>query len=218
MPPRRTSSRAAGLKKPAANTLPSAPSLGTDSLEIKAFPDDAAFEAWLRGHHDTCPGLWLKIAKKATGIPTVTYDGALDVALCWGWIDGQRKPLDGSYFLQRFTRRRKGGRSLWSKRNVAKVADLTEQGRMQQPGQREVDAAKEDGRWEQAYSGQSAMEVPDDFAAALGADKGAESFFASLSKSQRYGFLRQVQTAVKLETRQRRIEKYVQMLGEGKTL
>lgn len=138
---------------------------GTEA-PIKAFASATEWEQWLAEHHQTEPRLWLQIAKKTSGISTVTYDEALDVALCHGWIDGQRKSYDGDYFLQKFSPRRPG--SLWSKRNVAKVSKLIEASRMRHAGFVEVDAAQQDGRWQAAYDSQRTMAIPEDFMSALG--------------------------------------------------
>ncbi|KAM5341363.1 hypothetical protein ACJ41O_014394 [Fusarium nematophilum] len=196
---------------------PATSSSSADPPESHPFASPTAWESWLRDNHDTTPnGLWLRLAKKDSGIPSVTYDQALDSALCFGWIDGQRKALDAQHFIQRFTPRRKN--SLWSKRNVGKVAALTAAGRMQPSGQAEVDAAKEDGRWDRAYSSSSNAEVPTDFQAALDGNAAAGEFFAGISRSQRYSFLQRLETAKRPETRRKRIEQYVTMLAGGKCL
>ncbi|KAK4123137.1 hypothetical protein N657DRAFT_634336 [Parathielavia appendiculata] len=183
---------------------------------IQLFENAAAWETWLETNHTDATGLWLKISKKGSGIASITYDEALDVALCFGWIDGQKKSHDEHHFLQRFTPRRKN--SMWSKRNVNKVAVLIAAGRMRQAGQAEVDAAKADGRWEKAYSSSSTMEVPDDFQAALDRNRKAKTFFESLGKTKRYSFLWRIVTAKREDTRRRNIEKFVGILAEGKTL
>jgi uncharacterized protein YdeI (YjbR/CyaY-like superfamily) len=183
---------------------------------IQLFEDASAWETWLEANHTAPAGLWLKMSKKASGIASVTYDEALDTALCFGWIDGQRKTHDAQHFIQRFTPRRK--RSMWSKRNVAKVAVLIESGRMRQAGLAEVEAAKEDGRWERAYSASSGMEVPDDFRAALEQDAKAKAFFEGLGKTKRYAFLWRITTVKREETRRRKIVEFVGLLAQGKTL
>ena len=180
------------------------------------FRNAQAFEAWLRRHHATCDGLWLQIAKKGAAEPSVTYPEAVEIALCWGWIDGQKKGLDDQHFLQRFTPRR--ARSIWSKVNVAKVAALVEAGRMQPPGQAQVDAAKADGRWEQAYDGARTATMPDDLRDALAATPAAAAFFATLNAGNRYAVLWRVQTAVKPETRAKRIAQLVEMLARGEAV
>jgi len=179
------------------------------------FRNARAFETWLKKHHATSDGVWLQIAKKGAAQPSVTYVEAIDVALCWGWIDGQKRPLDAQHFLQRFTPRR--ARSIWSKINVAKVAVLVEAGRMQAAGQAQVDAAKADGRWDKAYDGARAATVPDDLRLALDANPAAQAFFATVDATNRYAVLWRVQTAVKPETRARRIAQLVEMLARGET-
>ena len=175
-----------------------------------------AFETWLKKNHAKSDGLWLMIAKKGADAPSVTYPEAVEIALCWGWIDGQKKGLDDQHFLQRFTPRR--ARSIWSKVNVGKVAALIEAGRMQAPGQAQIDAAKADGRWAQAYDGARTSTVPDDLVAALDADPPAKAFFATLNASNRYAVLWRVQTAVRPETRAKRIAQQVDMLARGETV
>ncbi|KAH8178098.1 bacteriocin-protection, ydeI or ompD-Associated domain-containing protein [Sarocladium implicatum] len=229
MTARRVSSRIAASKtpvpkpspppKPPASPSPSAtthPTPSTD-LPIIHFPSAADFSSWLASNHATSSGLFLKIAKKSSGIPSATYDSALDVALCWGWIDGQRRTCaddPATFFLQRFTRRRKG--SLWSKRNVDKVAALTTEGRMEAAGLREVEMAKEDGRWDRAYVGQSKMEVPKDLVEALNVRTEAKQVFDSLDKGKRYTLLLRLETAKKKETRATRVEKLIDDLAAGK--
>jgi len=183
---------------------------------VIAFESQGTWEAWLEEHHSTSTGVWLKIAKKASGIPTVTHAEALDAALCYGWIDGQRNRLDDQWFLQRFTPRR--ARSNWSKVNVGKVAELTGQGRMRPAGLREVERARADGRWDAAYDAPSKATVPDDLQQALDANPAAAAFFTTLNSSNRFAILYRIQDAKKPETRARRIEKFVAMLADGQTL
>ena len=185
-------------------------------LPIVPFASADAWEHWLRSHHAESGGLWIKLAKAGTGVASVTYAQALDVALCYGWIDGQKAPYDATYWLQRFTRR--GPRSLWSKINREKVAALIAQGRMTPAGQREIDAAVQDGRWEAAYDSARTMTVPDDLQARLDQEPRAGDFFATLDRANRYAVLYRVQTARKPETRARRIEQLVAMLAEGRKL
>jgi uncharacterized protein YdeI (YjbR/CyaY-like superfamily) len=180
------------------------------------FKTARAFETWLEKHHDDSDGLWLKIARKGADAPSVTYPEAVEIALCWGWIDGQRKGLDDQHFLQRFTPRR--ARSIWSKINVDKVAALVEAGRLRPPGQAQVDAAKADGRWAKAYDGARTSTVPADLQAALDANAAAQRFFATINASNRYAVLWRVQTAVKPETRARRIAQLVDMLARGEVV
>jgi uncharacterized protein YdeI (YjbR/CyaY-like superfamily) len=180
------------------------------------FKNAKAFETWLKKHHAASDGLWLQIAKKGADEPSVTYLEAIEIALCWGWIDGQKKGLDDQHFLQRFTPRR--AKSIWSKINVAKVATLIEAGRMQPAGQAQIDAAKADGRWEGAYDGARSATMPDDLQAALDANVQAKTFFATVNASNRYAVLWRVQTAVKPETRARRIAQLVEMLARGEAV
>lgn len=186
-----------------------------NGIEIIAFEDAAAWEAWLADHYEHQAGVWLKIAKKGTGIASVTHHEALDVALCYGWIDGQRKGLDETHFLQKFTPRRP--RSLWSKVNIAKVEALIEAGRMRKPGFAAIEAAQADGRWDAAYESQRNATVPPDLAEALEASERARATFESLGKVARYGAIWQLMTARTSETRERRLRKLIASLeaGEG---
>ncbi|WP_369037647.1 MULTISPECIES: YdeI/OmpD-associated family protein [Streptomyces] len=188
----------------------------TQDLETLAFESAEAFEAWLGEHHATSPGIWLKLRKKTPGAVALDYAQALDVALCYGWIDGQKAGLDDRWWLQRFTPRRP--RSKWSKINRGKVAVLIEQGRMRPAGQAEIDRAKADGRWEAAYDSAKTATVPDDLAAALTADPAAAAFFETLDRQNRYAILHRIHEAKRPETRARRIETYVAMLAKGEKL
>ncbi|MEV6162347.1 YdeI/OmpD-associated family protein [Streptomyces sp. NPDC052052] len=185
-----------------------------EDLEIVSFESAEAFESWLNEHHSSSPGIWLKLRKKGRGVVALDYAGALDVALCYGWIDGQKGRFDDRSWLQRFTPRKP--RSRWSKVNRDKVAALFEQGRMQPPGLAEVERAKADGRWDAAYDGAKSASVPDDLAEALAANPAAAEFFATLDGRNRYAVVYRVQDVKKPETRVRRIEKYVAMLAEQK--
>lgn len=184
-------------------------------LSIELFATQAAWEEWLAGHGGD-PGVWLKIAKKDQGVTSVTYVEALDVALCHGWIDGQKRACDEQYFLQRFTPRRP--KSLWSKINITKVEQLVAAERMTAAGLREVEAAKADGRWQAAYDSASNMEVPPELAATMAKKPKARKFFAQLDKTNRYAFCWRVHTAKKPETRQARVEKFVAMLEKGEKI
>ena len=188
----------------------------TKDLPIVPFASRDAWEAWLEEHHAASDGLWLKIAKKGSGIETVSYAEALEVALCYGWIDGQKASFDQDYWLQRFTPRRP--RSKWSKVNRQKATELIEAGRMKPAGLREVERAKADGRWEAAYDAQSTATVPADLSRALEKNDRAREFFAKLDSTNRYAILYQIQDAKRPETRARRIQKYVAMLSEQKKL
>jgi uncharacterized protein YdeI (YjbR/CyaY-like superfamily) len=186
-----------------------------DDLPILQFADPAAWRRWLDGEHDSARGVWLKIAKKASGIPTVTHAEALEEALCFGWIDGQRAPHDELYFLQRFTPR--GPRSKWSQVNRQKATELIEQGRMTPAGLAKVEEAKADGRWDAAYEPQRTATVPEDFQRALDENPAAKEFFATLTGARRYSFLYRIADAKRPETRARRIVEFVAMLAERRT-
>jgi uncharacterized protein YdeI (YjbR/CyaY-like superfamily) len=181
-----------------------------------SFPDAEAFHAFIESEGDDPRGVWMKIAKKGSGVTTLTAPEALEVALCHGWIDGQRKALDDTYFLQRYTPRR--ARSRWSKINREKAEALIAAGRMRPAGLAEVERAKADGRWAAAYDGQSAATVPDDLRAALDANPAAAEFFAGLRGQNRYAILYRIQDAKRPETRARRIAQYVEMCARGETL
>jgi uncharacterized protein YdeI (YjbR/CyaY-like superfamily) len=183
---------------------------------VLGFESQGDWAAWLAGNHDTSSGLWLKIAKAGSGLPTVTYAEAVESALCWGWIDGQKRKLDDAHWLQRFTPRR--ARSVWSKINREKAEALIAAKRMQPPGLAEVERAKADGRWDAAYDGQRTATVPEDLQAALDADPAAAKAFAELDSTNRYAILYRVQDAKRAETRARRIEKFVAMLKAGERL
>ncbi|WP_436776367.1 YdeI/OmpD-associated family protein [Yinghuangia sp. YIM S09857] len=187
-----------------------------EDLETVAFESAEAFEGWLGENHAVSPGVWVKLRKKGHGIVALDYAQALEVALCYGWIDGQKATFDDRWWLQRFTPRTP--RSKWSKVNRDKVAALIEQGRMRPAGQAEVDRAKADGRWEAAYDGAKTAAVPDDLVAALAADPAAAEFFETLDRQNRYAILYRIQDAKRAETRARRIEKYVAMLANGEKL
>ncbi|WP_181890215.1 MULTISPECIES: YdeI/OmpD-associated family protein [Streptomyces] len=182
-------------------------------LETVAFESAEAFQAWLGENHAVSPGIWLKLRKKAPGVVALDYVQALDVALCYGWIDGQKAAMDDEWWLQRFGPRT--ARSRWSKINRDKVAALIEQGRMRPPGQAEIDRAKADGRWDAAYDSPRTATVPDDLAAALAAEPAAAEFFETLNRTNRFAIIYRVQDAKRPETRARRIEKYVTMLAKG---
>jgi uncharacterized protein YdeI (YjbR/CyaY-like superfamily) len=184
-------------------------------LPILAFASPAEWEAWLDEHHASSDGVWVKFAKKASGIPTVVYAEALEVALCHGWIDGQVKRFDEDWYLQRFTPRR--ARSRWSQINRDKAEALIAAGRMRPAGLAEVERARADGRWDAAYASPSAITVPDDLRAALDADPAAREAFAGLSSQNRYAILYRVHDAKRPETRARRIAQFVAMLAEGRT-
>lgn len=178
--------------------------------------DKEAWRDWLDQHHDDQPGVWLRLAKVGSALESVSYSEALEVALCYGWIDGQAKKFDEDSWIQKFTPRRK--RSLWSKRNRDLVERLIAVGLMHDAGLAAVDAAKSDGRWERAYSAPSKATVPDDLRIALNKSPEAKAFFETINNTNRFAILNRIETAVKPETRARRIAKFVAMLERGETL
>ena len=187
-----------------------------NDLPVVRFEGPQAWAAWLDEHHATSSGVWLQLAKKATGAASVTYDQALEVALCYGWIDGQKKSYDESSWLQKFTPR--GAKSIWSKINREKAEKLIERGAMKPAGLAAVERAKQDGRWDVAYDSQSSASVPSDFQAALDQHEEAKAFFARLNSRNRYAILFRIQTAKKAETRAKRIEQFIRMLANHETL
>lgn len=187
-----------------------------DELPVLFFETQLAWEGWLAQNHAASPGLWLKIAKKDSGLFSLDYAQALESALCYGWIDGQKGALDERYWLQKFTPRKP--KSGWSKINREKAESLIAAGRMQPAGLRQIELAKIDGRWEAAYQSQSRIEIPPDLQAELDRDPLAAAFFASLDSANRYAILYRLQTAKKLETRQARLSKFVEMLRNGEKI
>ena len=185
-------------------------------LPVEEFASAKAWERWLARHHASSAGVWLRIAKQGTGVTTVDYADALDVALCYGWIDGVRHKHDDRYFRQRFTPRR--ARSRWSQRNREKAEALVAAGRMRPAGQAQIEAAKADGRWDAAYAGSRTMEVPDDLARALRRNAAARRAFEALDSRNRYAILYRIHDAKRPETRARRIAQFVEMLAEGRTI
>jgi uncharacterized protein YdeI (YjbR/CyaY-like superfamily) len=185
-------------------------------MELLAFASQDEFEAWMEANHATADGVWIKVAKKGSGIPSVHPPQALDVALCFGWIDGQRRSIDETYYEQKYTPRR--ARSKWSKINVAKVAALTEAGLMREAGLREVERAKADGRWDAAYDSPSRIGVPPDLQAELDKRPAAAAFFATLNSTNRYAILYRLHDAKRPETRARRLAQFVELLERGETL
>jgi uncharacterized protein YdeI (YjbR/CyaY-like superfamily) len=179
-----------------------------------ATPD--AMDEWLAENHASSDGVWLKFAKRASGIESVAYAEALDVALSYGWIDGQVKKPDDDHYLQRFTPRRQ--RSKWSKRNRGKAERLIAEGRMRAAGLAEIERARTDGRWDAAYDSPSTATVPDDFQRALDEAPAAREFFASLGSTKRYSFLYRIEDAKRPDTRAKRIAEYVALLAEHKTV
>ena len=182
---------------------------------VKSFASQETWERWLDRNHGNEEGVWLKVAKKSSGKRTVSVPEALEIALCYGWIDGQRKAFDGDYFLQRFTPRRR--RSRWSKINRDSATALIERGRMRPPGLAEVERAKADGRWAAAYDSPSKIQPTPELLAALEASPKAKALFEELDSQNRYAILYRVHDAKRPETRTRRIEKFVEMLSRGET-
>jgi uncharacterized protein YdeI (YjbR/CyaY-like superfamily) len=188
----------------------------SNELPIKLFASQSAWEKWLEENHARSTGAWLKIAKLDGGVASVTYPQAVEVALCFGWIDGQKDKLDARFWLQKFTPR--AARSRWSKINREKVTLLIEQGRMRPSGLKAVELAKSDGRWAAAYDPPSRLQVPPDFARALKAQPAARAFFDELDRTNRYAMLYRVHDAKKPETRARRIATFVEMCKKGERL
>jgi uncharacterized protein YdeI (YjbR/CyaY-like superfamily) len=184
-------------------------------LPILFFENAATWREWLDKNYADPSGVWLKFAKKGTGIVSLNHPGALDEALCYGWIDGQAKSIDETYYLQKFTPRRT--KSIWSKRNIEKVAELIAGGKMQPSGVAAIEAAKADGRWEQAYDSPKNSTVPPDLQTEFDTHPKAESFYETLSKTNKYAFLWRIQTAKRAETRAKHIVRTIEMLEAGKT-
>jgi uncharacterized protein YdeI (YjbR/CyaY-like superfamily) len=183
---------------------------------VISFQSAPEWEVWLANNHANSMCIWLRFFKKGSGQPTVTYDEALAGALCYGWIDGQVKKYDELSWLQKFTPRR--ARSVWSKRNCDLVTKLIADGRMQPAGFEKVEAAKKDGRWDQAYDSPQSMVVPDDFLEELAKDEKAKAFFETLNKANVYAIAWRLQTAKKPETRERRMKAILTMLVKGEKL
>jgi len=190
--------------------------MGAEQPEL-IVADAAAWREWLDDHHSTSDGVWLVLAKKGTRQPTsLTYAEALDDALCFGWIDGQRNKRDDTTFSQRYTPRRRA--SPWSARNVGIVQRLIDDGLMRPAGHAEIERAKADGRWDRAYGGQATIEAPPDLLAALDASPAAAEMFGTLSSTNRFAILYRVNDAKRADTRARRIAQYVEMLERGETI
>jgi uncharacterized protein YdeI (YjbR/CyaY-like superfamily) len=195
------------------------PPVVPDPRKIKAFKSDAAFNAWMRANHSRETEIWVRIYKKGTGKATVTNAEALDVALCWGWIDGIRKALDAESFLQRYSPRR--ARSIWSQINRDHVRRLTDAGRMQPAGQQQVDAAKTDGRWDAAYApmrSTSAASIPEDLRAAIAANRRAEKTFRTLGRQNLFSLAFRTNNMKTAAGRERKIAALVAMLAKGETI
>jgi uncharacterized protein YdeI (YjbR/CyaY-like superfamily) len=183
-------------------------------LPIVSFESSDSWVDWLGKNHNTSIGIWLRFFKKGSGVRTVVYSEALDVALCYGWIDGQLKSCDENSYLQRFTPRRPS--STWSKRNIDHVSRLEKAGKMKPPGLKAAEAAKTDGRWDQAYDSPVNMSVPDDFLDELKKDTKAFAFFGTLNKANTYAIAWRLQTAKTAETREKRMRSIIEMLSNGK--
>jgi uncharacterized protein YdeI (YjbR/CyaY-like superfamily) len=181
---------------------------------VLSFESSGAMQKWLEENHNDSQGIWLRIYKKKSGVESINYDMALDEALCYGWIDGQLKSYDEQSFIQKFTPRR--NRSMWSKRNIEHVQRLENDGRMKPAGRKEVEAAKADGRMDVAYDSPANANVPEDLLNALSKDSKSAEFFNKLSKTNKYAITWRLQTAKKLETRQKRIKEILDMLAKGK--
>ncbi len=185
-------------------------------LPILFFKSQKDWGKWLNNNHSKSNGIWMKIAKKETGIKSIYYPEALDCALCYGWIDGQKKSFDEIYWLQKFTHRLP--RSKWSKKNCNRADELIKHGKMKLPGQMEIDLAKKDGRWENAYESQKNIGIPEDFQNKMDANPGTFEFFNSLNKINKYAILYRIHEAKRPETRIKRIEKFIDMLKEKKKI
>lgn len=183
-------------------------------LSVVPFANQKKWTDWLAKQHDKSAGVWLKLAKKDSGIPSITYEEALDVALCYGWIDGQKKGFDNKYWLQKFTPR--GAKSIWSKINTEKAERLIASGEMKPAGLKVIEAAKADGRWDAAYESQKNISIPEEFQAALDTHKKAKEAFLSLKSAERYSFLFRLHHVKKAETRSKKIQEYIAMLERGK--
>ncbi len=185
-------------------------------LPILPFASKNKWSDWLAKQHDKSTGVWLKLAKKSSGIPSITYDEAVDTALCYGWIDGQKRGFDDKYWLQKFTPR--GPKSIWSKVNTEKVERLIASGEMKPAGMKAIEAARLDGRWEAAYASQKNSTIPQDFQAALDQNVKARDFFSTLKSAERYSILFRIHNARKPETRARRIQQFIEMLERNEKI
>lgn len=183
---------------------------------ILPFANKKKWADWLAKQNDKSAGVWLKIAKKDAEIPSVTYEEALDAALCYGWIDGQKKGFDDKYWLQKFTPR--GLKSIWSKINTEKAERLIASGEMKPAGLKAIEAAKQDGRWDAAYASQKNISVPEDFQAALDNNQQAKAFFSTLNSVNRYAILFRIHSAKRPETRTKRIQQFLEMLQRGEKI
>ena len=183
---------------------------------VMLFASQKDWAKWLDKNQAASSGIWMRLAKKAAELKSVNYAEALDVALCYGWIDGQKKSYDADSWLQKFTPR--GAKSVWSKINRAKAEELIKAGKMKPAGLLAIESAKQDGRWEAAYDSQSKATAPEDFRAELEGNLKAKEFFATLNSANRYAILFRIQTAKKAETRAKRIQQFIQMLEKGEKI
>ena len=195
------------------NTIPNKNKVVKPDSQILSFTTAKELTSWLTKHHAVSTGIWIRIFKKNSDVKSITYAEALDEALCYGWIDGQKKPYDTASWLQKFTPR--SPKSIWSKKNREHIERLEKSGKMKPAGIKQVEAAKADGRWEQAYDSQSNMVVPADFLEELAKNKKAEDFFKQLNKANIYAIVFRLQTAKKPETRDKRIKAILEMLKKG---
>jgi uncharacterized protein YdeI (YjbR/CyaY-like superfamily) len=187
-----------------------------NDLPVMLFEHKKDWEAWLDENHATSNGVWIRLAKKASGLQTVSYDEAVDMALCHGWIDSQKKAYDEGSSIQKFTPR--GKRSIWSKINTEKAEKLIERGLMKPAGLKAIESAKQDGRWQAAYEASSKITVPEDFQQELDKSPQAKAFFATLNRQNRYAILFRIQTAKKPETRAKRIQQFIGMLEKNEKI
>ena len=185
-------------------------------IPVKAFANARAWERWLAKDLPTSDGVWIRMAREGSEIVSITYDHAVEVALCYGWIDGQKKPIDDEFWLQRFGPRKPG--SSWSKINCGRAEAMLRAGRMKPAGKREIERAKADGRWDAAYAGQAAMAVPEDLETALAKDATAKRSFSTLDSASRYAILYRIHDAKQPEARARRIAEFVEKLGRHETV
>jgi uncharacterized protein YdeI (YjbR/CyaY-like superfamily) len=192
------------------------PAMKVDPAHVHEFADADAFAAWLAKHHGSADEVWIKLHKVGSGLPSITPKEAIDVVLCWGWIDGIRKSFDANSYLQRYTPRR--AKSIWSKINVDNAERLIADGRMTEPGRREIEAAKADGRWAKAYAGGREMTIPAELAAAIDADPAAKATFAKLTAQNRYALAFRLHNLKTAAARERKIAEFVAMLREGRTI
>ena len=184
-----------------------------NDFPVMEFPTQKKWHQWLSKNHATFEGIWLKFHKKHSGLKSINYAEAVEEALCFGWIDGQAKPFDENSWIQKFTPRR--SKSIWSKRNIERVTQLIEQGRMKPAGLKEIEAAKADGRWQKAYDSPGNMTASEDFLKRLNKNKKAKQFFESLNKTNKYAINWRLQTAKKPETREKRMKAIIEMLAKG---